>query len=233
MELPWTCPFCQRDTTITNERVASSTGDLRIENADGLRRLRSLFIVCPNPECRKTTLIVTLLENDVDQFGNPHDGEMVQQWHLIPASRALSFPAYVPSSIVNDYQEACLIQDTSPKASATLSRRCLQGIVRDFWQVKPGRLVDEIRQLEGVIDPLTWEAIDSVRRVGNIGAHMEKDIDLIVEVDPNEAELLVRLIETLIRETYVARENRRDQLDKIKEMAARKDDERKRPTASS
>jgi len=39
------------------------------------------------------------------------------------------------------------------------------------------------------VDPLTWEAIDAVRKLGNIGAHMEKDINVIVDVDPEEAEL--------------------------------------------
>ena len=31
-----------------------------------------------------------------------------------------------------------------------------------------------------------WQAIDAVRSIGNIGAHMEKDINLIVDVDPEE-----------------------------------------------
>ncbi|WP_372445280.1 hypothetical protein [Clostridium estertheticum] len=45
------------------------------------------------------------------------------------------------------------------------------------------------------MDPLTWEAIDAVRTIGNIGAHMEKDINQIVDVESSEAALL---IETLI-----------------------------------
>ena len=46
----------------------------------------------------------------------------------------------------------------------------------------------------------TWAAIDAVRRVGNIGAHMEHDINVIVDVEPREAELLIGLVETLFRE---------------------------------
>jgi Domain of unknown function (DUF4145) len=30
--------------------------------------------------------------------------------------------------------------------------------------------------LEEKVDPQTWDAIDSVRKIGNIGAHMEADI---------------------------------------------------------
>jgi hypothetical protein len=152
----------------------------------------------------------------------PYAGETLKQWQLLPTSRALAFPNYVPVGIISDYNEACLICDASPKASATLSRRCLQGIIRDFWKVKAGRLVDEIEQIKDRTDPLTWDAIDSVRKVGNIGAHMEKDIDLIVDVDPNEAELLVGLIETLIRDWYVTREERRARLQQIKQIADEK-----------
>gem|GEM_PF-3019389 len=111
-------------------------------------------------------------------------GNMVNHWRLIPPSNAKVFPDYIPKPLIDDYTEACLIKDASPKASATLSRRCLQGIIRDFWEVKPARLVDEIEAIKDKTDHLTWEAIDTVRKVGNIGAHMEKDINLIVEVDP-------------------------------------------------
>lgn len=54
------------------------------------------------------------------------------------------------------------------------------------------------------------EAIDAVCKVGNIGAHMEKDIDLIVDVDPNEAELLINLIETRFQYWYVNREEHKN-----------------------
>jgi len=225
--LHWTCPFCSRDTTITKERMSIAYAPLTIPNAEGKVVLQSLFIVCPNPKCKKTTLTVSLHEFTFSEFNQPIPGLCLHEWHLIPASRALAFPGYVPQTIINDYNEACLIQDTSSKASATLSRRCLQGIIRDFWKVKAGRLVDEIEQIKEKIDPLTWEAIDSVRKVGNIGAHMEKDINLIVDVEPNEAQLLISLIETLIRDWYVSREERNARLLQIKEVADQKDREKK------
>lgn len=91
----------------------------------------------------------------------------------------------------------------------------MQGILRDFWKVKPGRLVDEIDAVKDKIDPLTWDAITSLRKLGNIGAHMEKDINVIVDVDPQEAELLIDLIETLLREWYVAREERKSRMNAL------------------
>lgn len=89
--------------------------------------------------------------------------------------------------------------------------------------MKAGRLVDEIEQIKVKIDPLTWEAIEAVRKVGNIGAHMEKDINMIVDVEPQEAELLIGLIETLIKDWYIAREERKARLTSISQLAQQKD----------
>lgn len=175
----------------------------------------------------KITLSVSLFTCRRDQLNRPQADKLIKQWHLIPASSAQTLPDYVPNPIVDDYNEACLICEGSPKASATLSRRCLQGIIRDFWKVRPGRLIDEIEQIKDKIDPLTWEAIDSVRKVGNIGAHMEADINVIVDVEPNEAEILIGLIEILIRDWYVSREERKGHLSEVKKIADKKNQAKK------
>ena len=119
-----------------------------------------------------------------------------------------------------------MIRTLSPKAAATLARRCLQGIIRDYWNIKKGRLLDEIKELETEIDPITWKAIDSVRSIGNIGAHMEKDINLIIDVEPKEAELLIGLIEVLIEEWYVHRHERENHMQKIIALATVKQAQR-------
>lgn len=43
----------------------------------------------------------------------------------------------VPDKFAGDYKEACLVISDSPKASAALSRRCLQNILREKAKVKP------------------------------------------------------------------------------------------------
>jgi len=223
----WTCPHCSQPTTITANDQINGKSDQYRDCSDGHRVLLNRFIICPNPDCNKFTLEIWLRERIYDDLGNARVGELLKHWQLIPHSNAKAFPDYIPQAILNDYDEACLIRDYSPKASATLSRRCLQGILRDFWVVKAGRLVDEIEQVKDKIDPLVWEAIDSVRRIGNIGAHMEKDINLIVDVDPEEAELLLGLIEMLLKEWYVSREERKKRLQAIVNLGATKQQERK------
>lgn len=216
----WTCPYCQRHVTITNT-ISGNSMTLYHENADGRHTLDTTFIVCPNPECRRFTLEASLHESS-RQPGGEKLGRKVKHWRLVPPSNARVFPEYIPKPLIDDYTEACLIKDASPKASATLSRRCLQGIIRDFWKVKPSRLVDEIEAIKDKTDHLTWEAIDAVRKVGNIGAHMERDINLIVEVDPNEAELLINLIETLFQDWYINREERKKRLGAIVGLGSKK-----------
>jgi hypothetical protein len=66
----------------------------------------------------------------------------------------------------------------------------------------------------------TVEAIDAVRGIGNIGAHMEKDIDVIVDIDPAEAAALIGLTEMLLREWYVARHDRTQRLKELAKIAA-------------
>lgn len=133
-------------------------------------------------------------------------------------NKGMIVPDYVPTEIKNTYEESCLIKDLSPKASATLSRRCLQGMIRDFWNISKGRLVDEINELKGKIEPSIWDAIENVRKIGNIGAHMEKDVNTIIDVDPEEAGYLIGLNELLIEEWYIAKHDREERIEKVKNI---------------
>ena len=200
------------------------------KNAVGARAFQCEFVVCPNPKCKKFTLTAKLFDAILDEF--EADGsatDLIQTWNLIPPSKAKVFPDYIPKPICNDYTEACLIASLSPRASATLARRCLQGMIRDFFGVTLPTLKAEIDAIHGKVDESTWNAIEGVRKIGNIGAHMGKDINVIVDVEPNEAELLVGLIEFLIKDWYVARENKKQHLAALIGIAAQKDAAKKTP----
>jgi hypothetical protein len=160
-------------------------------------------------------------------MGWVRETDPIEEWQLRPKSSSKPFPEYIPKVILDDYKEACLIVNDSPKASATLSRRCLQGIIRNFWGISKPRLIDEIKELEGKIDANTWRAIDGVRSVGNIGAHMEKDINLIVDVEPEEAKTLIGLIEFLLKDWYVLRHDREEHMQRVVDLAKLKSEEKK------
>ena len=223
----WSCPYCNRDATITNSNFSQSVHFFDNENKDGDSALITTVITCPNDECQEYTIRAKLHSAFWVHGSHKIEKEVRFQWSMKPSSLAKQFPSYIPEAIVSDYKEACLIRDLSSKASATLSRRCLQGIIRDFWSVKKGRLVDEINLIKDKIDPITWQAIDSVRSIGNIGAHMEKDINLIIEVEPQEAQLLIGLIEVLIKDWYIAKHERQKHLESIIGVAGIKAEKKK------
>lgn len=223
----YTCPFCGLPTTITEQRISDKMHDLTIPNAEGLRTLRSIYTVCPNPKCRKVRIVVELYRATTSQHGPsfglvPLGDVPLRSWTLLPPSNAKAFPDYVPQAVREDYEEACQILEASPKAAATLARRALQGMIRDFWTIQKPRLVDEIDELRDKVDVETWKAIDGLRQIGNIGAHMEKDVNLIIDIEPDEAKHLVWLIELLVQEWYVARHERKMRLSEVALMAEAK-----------
>jgi len=232
---PWTCPFCHRPTTVTDHDRSWETHRMGLHNPHGLRELDTVFVICPNPECRQVTLRADLYRatRKSDVHLTWQRGQLIDTWQLVPPSQAKVFPDYVPEAIRDDYKEACLIRDLSPKASATLSRRCLQGMIRDFWNVKKPKLSQEIEAIKDEVDPLTWKAIDGVRNIGNIGAHMEQDIDLIIEVEPEEAGRLIWLIELLIKDWYISRREREEGLKTIQAVSEAKTKAKKQPSLDS
>jgi hypothetical protein len=216
---------------------------LDIDNADGKRFGLVAFHVCPNPKCRKFTMYASLAgATDLVETTGGHTYRSKdyrpklpsrQSWRLVPWSSARVFPEFIPQQIRSDYTESCAIRDLSPKASATLARRCLQGMIRDFWKIKEDRLAAAIKALETRVDSTTWKAIDAVRKVGNIGAHMEKDVNLVVDVEPAEAQKLLTLIEMLLDEWYVARQERGERAEAVIAIAEEKAQSRKRKSHGS
>ena len=237
MAFNWTCPHCVTVQSVTAEKRDEFTSIARVGDiAGGPVGVDCLYIGCANPDCEKITIIVSVLPVTKDSRGlskiDYTNGPIIAR-RIMPEGAAKPQPDYVPSALVSDYTEACLILALSPKASATLTRRWLQGMIRDFADVRGSTLYHEIDQLrqavesgtapQGVTDE-TVEAIDHVRKMGNIGAHMERDINHILDVDPEEAKAMIELVEMLFDEWYVARHRRRSRLSKIADIASNKEE---------
>jgi hypothetical protein len=228
----WKCPYCGHAQVLNEERVDEHWHRQEVEGwkEDGQPMLGVVSVVCANSDCRELSLKVHLGHEILDAHQQPVTIPG-KSWTLLPPSSAKPQPNCIPQPIRDDYYEACSIRDLSPKASATIIRRCLQGMIRDFCGISKKRLIDEINELrERVhngnappgVQPDNVEAIDIVRKIGNIGAHMEADINVIVEVDPDEAQTLIDLTETLFSDWYVAREARAQQMSKLKSIADQK-----------
>lgn len=213
------CPYCKMTMAITN--TSKSVQYPSFDRRSGITyftdtaeydssTLEITFFCCPN--CGEYTIVATGVGDSVK------DVSMA----IRPTSSAIQFPEYIPRQIREDYEEACAVLQLSPKSSATLARRCLQGMIRDFWGIVKPRLYDEITALKATIQPDLWQAIDGLRQLGNIGAHMEKDTNLMIDIDPGEAEKLIKLIELLMEEWYINREKRNKLFGDIMQITADK-----------
>ncbi len=120
------------------------------------------------PGCEDVTIEVAQRRNQV----------VVGAWrqiYPIGASRG-PVPAEVPANIAQDYIEACNVLPTSAKASAALSRRCLQNMLHAHGY-KAKDLAKEIDLLLNETDPKKAlphklrETVDGIRNFGNFSAH--------------------------------------------------------------
>ncbi|MBR3584352.1 MAG: DUF4145 domain-containing protein [Kiritimatiellae bacterium] len=215
----YVCPFCNHAQAFGHSFFRHNTlGQLaeRLSAKDVL--LKNSFDIftfqCNNTACGCISVIAISLR----------DGHQID---LVPRVVMKHYPDYIPQQIRHDYEEANLILEASPKAAATLLRRCLQGMIRDFWRIKEKNLYAAITAIQNMVTPPQWKALDGLRKLGNIGAHMEKDVDLIIDIDPGEAKKLLRLIELLLDKWYLARHEEEALCSDIAIIADEKESQRK------
>lgn len=194
---------------ITCETFNVNSTNFRIGNELTANSIIIEYIICP--DCKE---IATIVNNPYNDVSIP----------VIPKSSGKKYPEYIPEQIRQDYEEACLIADLSPKASATLSRRCIQGMIRHCWNIKKSRLVDEIDEVaqKSGMPQNQRDALDALRNIGNIGAHPEKDVNIIVDVEPNEAKLMLSLIEYFMQQWYIQKHDEEELMNKIIDIAQQK-----------
>lgn len=176
------------------------------EDKDG--QWGSIALLCPT--CRQ--LIILLVHGDVgsrDEYGTILSITNSKQSFLAypKGTSRPPVPAEVPKDIAEDYTEACTVLVDSPKASAALSRRCLQHLLRTVGGVKHGDLASEIQEiLDGakLPSPLS-KSIDAIRNIGNFSAHPLKSTSTgeILPVEPAEAEWNLDVLEALFDYYYV------------------------------
>lgn len=224
----WVCPFCDRPQILQKEQTFSDLLEIKVASSRFARpTIRVRANACANPLCRELTLEVVLGENlklpPIRTITYPRE-----TYPLRPIANCRPQPAYIKDPIYEDYREACLIRALSPKAAATLVRRCLQGMIRDFCGISKNRLIDELTALKTAHDEgkapagvsaESINAIDHVRTIGNIGAHMEKNVDTVIAVDPDEVDVLIGLVEMLFDEWYGARFSREQRFAQLKAIA--------------
>lgn len=192
------CPHCLTDFHDEPTETLIMRGQAGLQEKDGtIWKTRSRLC----PACGRA-VIVLVSSRWVDMPPPATSIQEVHEYQVWPKGIGRApLPKEVPHPFASDYGEACLVLADSPKASAALSRRCLQFLLRDQAKAKPSDLSKEIDAvLAGKTLPsLLAQAIDAIRAVGNFAAHPLKSTNTgaIIDVEPGEAELLLEVLEGL------------------------------------
>ncbi|MBK5190471.1 MAG: DUF4145 domain-containing protein [Methanosarcinales archaeon] len=190
--------------------------------------------LCPNPDCKK---MIFYLVWGVSWSSSRLRGmtgmttDVKKRFLVYPkGSNRPPVPPQVPQNFAEDYMEACVVLPDSSKASAALSRRCLQSILRDVANVTPGNLANEIQQVIGskTLPTHLVKALDMVREIGNFAAHPTKSEKTgeIIPVEPQEAEWNLDVLESLFGFYFVQPEilkSKKDTLNKKLKEAGKKE----------
>ena len=121
VEMPETkfrCPYCgvefiekSDNTKIRTIDYGRDADELAITGYTWLdHEIQARYHCCP--ACERYSVRITGFDNAFSLTYPPYTGMVL--------------PDYIPEAIRTDYLEACSILDKSPRAAATLARRCLQ-----------------------------------------------------------------------------------------------------------
>ena len=116
-----------------------------------------------------------------------------------PKGTSRPVPPEVEGKFESDFREACLVIGASKKASAALSRRCLQNLLREKAETKAKDLAPQIQEVldSGKLPSHLADRIDGVRVIGNFATHPIKSTHTgeVIEVELGEAEWLLDTLE--------------------------------------
>ena len=195
-----TCPHCGRALRFRKPESGAAEAFFTIESSGSSGYVT--VSVCPS--CRESIIAFHYSAELETRGGFPAITE--RHMLLFPRHRSdRSAPGEVPEGVAEDYNEAVAVLDDSPKASAALSRRCLQALLREKGGTKSKDLSGQIDEVLGKLPRPIAEEVDAVRHIGNFSAHATKSQSTgeIVAVEPGEAEWTLEVLDALFDWYYV------------------------------
>jgi hypothetical protein len=193
------CPHCSTVVLFTEPTLPDNPQIvISDESQDRVSVLIEDIAQCPN--CRN--VVIALSNGRMTAEGiMPHG----QQVLIYPQGASRPVAAEVPRHIAGDFREAVAVLPFSPKASAALSRRCLQNVLRESGNTTKKDLADQIDEVLPTLPGYLREDVDAIRQVGNFAAHpaKSKSTGEIVDVEPEEAEWNLDVLDLLFDFYYV------------------------------
>ena len=230
------CPYCGYMYEVV---LGGNTYSNIFSDPGGSAAVHSVIYVCPHIACGKTEVTVdagsppaSRKRADDGERGGAR-GDLQNSFfkaRLLPpegyGKREFSVPS-VPEAVFRDYDEACRLLKTSPCASATYARRCLQGMVRKKFKLKPGKFLNEIKSLSsmnGTVATEIVEALERVRKIGKFRAMPDDDVKVLVDVSYEEARQTIEVIEALMFDWFMAPAEHDKRIGALKAILAAKSD---------
>jgi len=134
-------------------------------------------------------------------------------WPYLGQKRAPIEATKAVSHIAKDFESASRLVNVDANASAAISRRCLQSLLKEAAKTSKRDLADQIDEVlsANVLPSQLAENLDAVRQVGNFAAHVSKSqvTGLVVDAEPGEAEWNLEVLEGLFDYYYVQPEKNR------------------------
>ena len=201
------CPHCEVYCVMNFDSIVKR---FETDYKDGIffRDKNFLFdFVCSCPNCNNTVFVQAQADGNAvapdpraadEQLDASSGGKILS---IYPYRKSVTVPPEVPEKYAGDFREAVLVIDLSPTASAALSRRILQNILRDEFNLQHHNLanaIDAFIAQPGIPSYLT-KAVDAIRNIGNLAAHPLKNTNTgeVVPVEPGEAEWLIGVLNSL------------------------------------
>ena len=218
------CPHCLvffHDVWTFWGHTSQNTYKDSSEDCDGIFELKST--VCP--KCKRLTFKL-----DRTFWGRSGHGSVggCESITVYPKGTVRPVSPEVEDEFANDFREACLVIGDSEKASAALSRRCLQNLLREKAKTKAKDLAAQIQEVlnSGKLPSHLVGVIDGVRVIGNFAAHPTKSQHTgeVIAVEAGEAEWLLDTLEALFDFYFVQPakvKEKRDALNKKLEKAGK------------
>lgn len=201
------CPHCQVYSVMKVDSTVNRFEKDQRNDISFRDKILLFDFICSCPQCKNTIFIQAqvygnTVDSDTKMTNEPL--EVLSSGNILsvyPYPRSVTVPPEVPAKYAGDFREAVLILNLSPTASAALSRRVFQNILRDEFNIQAPTLYKEIEAfiaLTGIPSYLT-DAVDAIRNIGNLAAHPLKDTNTgaIVFVEPGEAEWLIDVLNSL------------------------------------
>ena len=156
------------------------------------------------PECKGVFLTHAKVEYNTGSAGWIESDQFIL-WPRV-SSRPPIRPE-VPEQYASLAREAGLILADSPRASAALSRRCLQQLLRNEAKAPANTLYHEVEWALANADlpSRAKRSLHSLREIGNMATHPNKGPDSsdYLEVEPGEADWTLDVLDDLFDHYFV------------------------------